>query len=186
MGNVANLALRLMVITVLSGAAMGFVNKFTFPRIEEQKRLAKERARQEALPEAERFEERSAGDFAFAVGYAGDRVVGYTFVAHGKGYSSTIETVVGVAPAGTVVEIEIVFQQETPGLGARVVEVKGGDEEPFFEEQFDGKTPADVAVRQDGGPLDSITGATISSRAVARSVKDGVERLMAVMEKVES
>jgi electron transport complex protein RnfG len=179
--SVANLSLRLMLITLLSGAAMGFVNKATYSQIQEQKRLEEERARREALPQAERFEEQEVRGLRFAIGYAAERVVGYTILALGKGYSSTIETVVGIDTTGTVVEIEIIFQQETPGLGARVTEVRGGEDEPFFEEQFDGKMPAELAVEQDGGPLDSITGATISSRAVARSVKEGVEKLMATV-----
>jgi electron transport complex protein RnfG len=167
-----------MVITLLSGAAMGFVNRATVERIQAQKQLQAENARREALPQAETFEGREADGFEYTVGLAGQQIVGYTFLALGKGYSSTIETVVGVDPAGKVVEIEIIFQQETPGLGARVVEVRGGEEEPFFEEQFDGRAIESLAVKQDGGPLDSITGATISSRAVARSVKEGIERLM--------
>ncbi len=181
MESAANLGLRLMLITLLSGAAMGFVNKATHTRIQEQKRLEEERARREALPQAERFEEQDVRGFRFAVGYTGERVVGYTFLALGKGYSSTIETVVGVDTTGAVVEIEIIFQQETPGLGARVTEVRGGEDEPFFEEQFDGKMAEELAVQQDGGPLDSITGATISSRAVARSVEEGIRKLMATL-----
>ncbi len=179
MRNIAGLGLRLMVITLLSGAAMGFVNSATKERITAQKEREAQAARKEALPQARRFEAVERDGFRYAVGYgANDEVVGYTFMAGGSGYSSTIETVVGVDTSWRVVEIEIVFQQETPGLGARVVEVRGGEEEPFFEEQFDGMTADSLEVSQDGGPLDSITGATISSRAVTRSVKDGLERLI--------
>jgi electron transport complex protein RnfG len=171
-----------MAITLLSGAAMGFVNEATHDRILGQRSLEAEAARKEALPEAVRFENRDRNGFQYAVGYsAGDQLVGYTFLTSGSGYSSQIETVVGVDTLWRVVEIEIVAQQETPGLGARIQEVRGGEEEPFFEEQFDGRGAESLEVKQDGGPLDSITGATISSRAVARSVRDGILELKAVV-----
>ena len=64
--------------------------------------------------------------FAYFTAYASEArevVRGYTFTAYGKGYSSTIETIVGVDPDGSICGIKIVDQKETPGLGAKVQEV---------------------------------------------------------------
>jgi electron transport complex protein RnfG len=125
-------------------------------------------------------------------------VLGYAFSAYGKGYSSTIETVVGVTPDGTICGIKIVSQQETPGLGAKVQEVasqntlwavlSGGavDEtgtRPWFQVQYNGLGVDDLRVvksRGEEGVL-AITGATISSEAVTGSVRRGLSMLLAVV-----
>ena len=95
---------------------------------------------------------------------------GYIFIARGSGYSSVIESMVGVGPDGAIVSVIIMSQQETPGLGAKVQEVRHGESSPFFPQRFEGKTAHDnIKVEQDGGKIESITGATISSRTVGRT-----------------
>ncbi len=56
--------------------------------------------------------------------------------------------------------------KETPGLGTKMTE-------PEFKEQFTGKNPAEftLKVKKDGGPVDAITAATISSRAFCDAVQ---------------
>ncbi|MFZ1946364.1 MAG: FMN-binding protein [bacterium] len=51
-------------------------------------------------------------------------LVGYTVTARGRGYSSTIETVVGVDLRGRITGTKIVSQAETPGIGNKIIEVK--------------------------------------------------------------
>ena len=77
---------------------------------------------------------------------------------------------VGVNAAGEIQGVEILKQLETPGLGARITE-------PGFRQGFAGRNIADTdwRVRKDGGDIDQITAATISSRAVVEAVKAGVE-----------
>ena len=77
---------------------------------------------------------------------------------------------VGVDTTGAIVGVQVLSQQETPGLGARIEEVKYGEKDPWFQRQFVGKSAASVAVDKDGGEIQSVTGATISSRALSKSV----------------
>jgi len=84
-----------------------------------------------------------------------------------RGYSGPINMMVGVDRSGTVIGIKILNQTETPGLGANVVKTK-------FLNQFIGKTAKDqIEPKKD---IDAITGATISSRAVCKGVKDALEK----------
>jgi len=84
-----------------------------------------------------------------------------------RGYSGPINMIVGVDKSGKVVGIKILNQTETPGLGADVVK-------PKFLNQFIGKTGKDpIEPKKD---IDTITGATISSRAVCKGVKEALEK----------
>ena len=69
-------------------------------------------------------------------------------------------------------KIEIVSQAETPGLGAKCTE-------PGFAEKYTGLGKEQLLVDKDGGTIKSITGATISTRAITESIKSAVEILSA-------
>jgi electron transport complex protein RnfG len=97
--------------------------------------------------------------------------VGVAFVvASQEGYGGEIEIMLGVNPQGTILGIEILDQRETPGLGAKIVQES-------FRRQFEGRSLADTqwAVRKDGGDIDQITGATVSTRAVVKAVQQGLK-----------
>ncbi|MEO0085277.1 MAG: FMN-binding protein, partial [candidate division WOR-3 bacterium] len=57
----------------------------------------------------------------------------------------------------------------TPGLG-----LKATDES--FLSQFVGKTAAETRLTREGGTIDAITGATITSRAVTDGIREAMER----------
>jgi len=185
MSDILKLAAILGLIAVIASGSLAVVNRATKPRIEAYKAQQQARARKEVLPAAEEgvyVSTDEASDFPYYVGYAHadtTEPVGYVFLAFGKGYSSTIEMVVGVDLAGTVTGISIVGQQETPGLGAKITEVRYGESGAWFQRQFKGKTVSQLLVDKDGGEIDSITGATISSRAVTRGVRTALARLEA-------
>lgn len=129
-------------------------------------------------------------------------MVGHVAEGSAQGYSSRIRVAVGVdADASKVVAIKVVFQQETPGLGARVNEVQTSDtlwsvlsgrrsqedgaSLPWFQANFSGvsmeklltiSTLKGEDINGDGKP-DAITGATISSNAVLRAVQDAIAQL---------
>ena len=74
-------------------------------------------------------------------------------------------------------------QQETPGLGSKVEEVLPGESDAWFTRQFKNKKLVDnISVTADGGTIDSITGATITSRAITDSIRDELGRLETIME----
>jgi len=105
--------------------------------------------------------------------YADEAEVGFAFLAVGKGYGGNIDILVGLENETTVKGVTIISHLETPGLGARITESS-------FRDQFAGLNIDDVALKRDGGQIDAVTGATISSRAVVDAVR------AAVMEKVKS
>jgi RnfABCDGE-type electron transport complex G subunit len=95
----------------------------------------------------------------------------------------------------------VVKSEETPGLGEQIKSLQpdaslaelltGTAPEPrpdkrtpfqrqFYNPQADRVyTAGEVALAKDGGPIDAISGATITSRAVVRAVRDARERLVA-------
>ena len=84
---------------------------------------------------------------------------------------------VGVDKEGNVLGIDIISHSETAGLGA--VADAATPAGVSFREQFAGKAGS-VSVTKDGGEIEAITGATITSRAVC----DGVNAALEVVEKM--
>lgn len=187
MREIFKLGMTLMLYSLTVGAALAFVNQKTAPVIEENRARAEAEARAEVLPDMRGgYELRTASDgFEYWVGYTDAEqtgIGGYIVIAHGKGYSSTIQTMVGIDPSFAITGMTVLFQQETPGLGARVEEIARNDTEPWFPAQFRGLTIDELALTQKGGAIDSITGATISTEAITSSVKEQIEHLHTIVE----
>jgi electron transport complex protein RnfG len=119
----------------------------------------------------------TSGDYDFFLGKdESGNIIGIAFIATSKeGYGGTILTMVGLTPEGAINKIFNVSHRETPGLGSKI-------KDAWFLEQFENATLENktLYVRKDNAgspdkpPIDSITGATISSRAVADSVREGL------------
>lgn len=88
------------------------------------------------------------------------------------GYGGKIPTLVALKTDTTVLGIRPITPseglKETPGLGTKINDF-------WFRHQFVGKKQDDIALKKDDGTLDAITSATVSSRAVANGVRDGVD-----------
>ena len=164
------LALTLLAITALVAAALAGVNAITAPIID---RLTAEKTQQAialVLPGGgEELADRNA------VGYPGAELVskvyrgenGYAIEVTPGGFDNTITMMVGVDTSGRVLGISIISHTETAGLGAvAAAETPAGE---AFRSQFVGMG-GEAAVTKDGGTLDAITGATITSRAVCEGV----------------
>lgn len=171
----------LTLITLIAGLALGFVYEITKDPIAQAKEDAKKKAWQEVFPEANMndFEaqevDQAAADAAIkAVGANAtvDEVCkagedGYVITTTSKeGYGGNIQITVGITADGTVSGISILSISETAGLGMKATE-------PAFYGQYEGKQAEKFAVSKDGGegePIDAISGATITSRAVTAAV----------------
>jgi electron transport complex protein RnfG len=102
-------------------------------------------------------------------------VVGYAVNTNSKkGFSGNINLMAGFKPDGTIISITVLEQKETPGLGTKMTE-------PLFKDQFKDKNPSqfNLKVKKDGGPVDAITAATISSRAFC----DALQRAYGTLQK---
>lgn len=88
------------------------------------------------------------------------------------GYNASIRLLIGVSPSGTVTGVRAVSHRETPGLGDAIDASKSR-----WIFQFDGLTLTEPplpmwAVDKDDGQFDTITGATVTSRAVVQGVRN--------------
>lgn len=110
------------------------------------------------------------GDIYVAID-PGENIVGYLAVVKPYGYGGAVETIVGMDSSGTITGVIVTNMSETPGLGAKVKDKNG------FVKQFFGKTSSEngFAVKKDGGELDAISSATVTSRAVTKGVNAAVE-----------
>ncbi|MBF7982821.1 MULTISPECIES: electron transport complex subunit RsxG [Rahnella] len=87
------------------------------------------------------------------------------------GYSGAIQLLVAADFHGKVYGSRVLEQHETPGLGDKI-EVRISDWiKHFANETVNGASDPRWAVKKDGGVFDQFTGATITPRAVVRSVK---------------
>lgn len=183
MKEIIKLGMTLLLVTAIAGASLSLVNNITKPEIEKRKIQATKDALTAALPAAAHGviePNTSATTIQYYIGYRDtmkQELIGYAFLAKENGYSSEIETMVGVDTSGAIVGLKILRQLETPGLGTKIEEVSHGATVPFFQAQFIDKKVNQLAVDKDGGKIVSITGATISSRAVTNSIKKGIQQL---------
>lgn len=183
MKDIVKLGLILLLVTALAGAALSVVNNITKPRIEQQKIQATALALTAALPAAANGviePDTTSEAIQYYRGYRDSlkqQFIGYALLAKENGYSSEIETMVGVDTTGAIVGMKILHQLETPGLGTKIEEVRYGEAASYFQIQFISKFAEQLAVDKDGGQIVSITGATISSRAVTNSIKKGIQKL---------
>ena len=101
----------------------------------------------------------------------GDETVGYAFTLSANGYGGAVKCVVGVEKGGKITAVEITdVSNETPGLGQNATKTS-------FTDQFKGKS-AELSVVKSGAKeneVQAVTGATITSRAVTKSVNLALE-----------
>jgi len=160
----------LALICIIASGLLAGMNLLTKARINAQAQDEEEASLKEVLPEGERFEAVKAGEevlYYKAYDKSG-KFIAVAFKASGKGYSSIIESMVGMDRNGVIGAIKILSQNETPGLGARIAE-------PGFASGFSSKSLNDL------DNIQAITGATISSRAVIDSVKKRAEEIKGII-----
>jgi Na+-translocating ferredoxin:NAD+ oxidoreductase subunit G len=167
---VAKLGATLAVVCAIAGGAIAGVNGAVKATIAENNRLEAVRKRRQVFPAATGFEARTVGGReVFVAKGAGGAALGLVVTAGPRGYAGPIGMTLGIAPDGTVAGLAIskLDQTETPGLGVKVTLAS-------FRDQFRGKGAETARLKKDGGTIDAITAATISSRAVADGVREAL------------
>ncbi len=162
-----NMVAVLFTITLIASAGVGGVNMITADAIAAAKELATKQAVANVLPEFEQNEmtELTVDELPIKVYKAtsGSEVKGYAVETMTKiGFGGSIRMMVGFSPAGEVLNVNVLEQSETPGLGTKMC-----DDGNALIRSVQGKNLASVKlkVRKDGGDVDALTAATISSRA---------------------
>ncbi len=94
-------------------------------------------------------------------------------------FDGTFSIMVGFDPIGNIIETEVLQANETPGLGDKIDKKKSD-----FPLQFVGKNPANfkLQVKKDGGEVDAITAATISSRAFCDAIQRASNAFLTIKE----
>ncbi|MDR1055242.1 MAG: RnfABCDGE type electron transport complex subunit G [Prevotellaceae bacterium] len=170
-----NMVLTLLIITLLSAAALGGAYVLTKETIDLGKIKKVNDAIAQVVPE---FDNNPSGE-VIKKGIDGDTVKLYPAKKDGKlvgmaaetftksGFSGLITLMVGFLPDGTINDITVISHNETPGLGDKIEKGKSN-----FSIQFEGKNPltTKISVSKDGGEIDAITASTISSRAYCDAV----------------
>ncbi len=177
------MTLSLTLISLVAATCLGFVYELTKAPIEASNLNKKLSAIKEVVPEftnnpdAEMFRLPTGDGDSLDVYPAkkDDTIVGYAVNTYSmKGFSGEIRLMAGFRPDGTIINISVLEQKETPGLGTKM-------KEPSFKDQFKDRNPSEftLKVKKDRGQVDAITAATISSRAFC----DAVSRAWNTLEK---
>jgi electron transport complex protein RnfG len=184
----------LVAIALVAGLAIATVHELTRPLVMAQRGGLLGEAALEVLPGAVSYRIYARGpaghaeplrgdeEAALFVGLdAGGEPVGVAIVASGMGYQDTIRLVYGLDfPDGRLLGMRVVASRETPGLGARIVDdadfVQGFASVvlQFDEEGAVQSLTVSEEARHEVGEIDAITGATVSTEAVARIISDSL------------
>ena len=171
-----NMTLTLFVITLVAGISLGFVNDLTIGPKAQAKLERKVNALKEVLREFDNNpveevimikSDRAKDSIEIYPGLSGENVTGVAVVGSSEnGYSGLVKIMVGFNPDRTIENIVVLEQKETPGLGTKMKDDK-------FIRQFRGKDPSsfNMQVVKDGGDVDALTGATITTRAFCEAAQ---------------
>ncbi len=178
MREMLKMVIVLTVISLFSGGLLAAIHSATQERIDNQVlAFVKGPAIRQILEDAEndpitdRFElQDGETKRTFFVGVVDGEPRAVTLETFGKGFGGNVGLMVGIdVQENSLKGVGVTTHQETPGMGARA------KSDPTFAEQFRGLEIQDkFAVNQDGGTINAISGATITSRAVCAAATEAV------------
>ena len=172
-----NMISVLTAVTVICAFAVSFVYKKTLPTIEENEKK-QEISAINAIFGEEYDNDPIAEKAVVKISKNGTELDLYPLRKDGtiyalaiksysrKGFGGDINMMVGFNLDGTMAGYNILQHKETPGLGTKVTEEKFMSQ--FRGSQFSGQ---DLALKKDGGDIDGVTSATVTSRAVIDGIK---------------
>jgi electron transport complex protein RnfG len=178
--NIGMVIAKLVIISIIASALLAAVYVPTQEQVKANAQQARTEALAEIMPSADSFEP-VHGESVNAEGEreilyyraldSSGNIVGYAFFKVQSGSQGQIEVAGGVDSQFTkVAGMDVLQHSETPGLGAKITE-------PEFKSQFNGLPLDDLNLKNDGGQVDAITGATISSRAVVDALDTKIDSI---------
>lgn len=188
-----NMVLVLFIVTLVASAALGGLYELTKEPIAAAKLAKKLKAIKEVVPEFDNnpSEEMYSVDMPtgdkleFYPAKKGNELVGTavkTFTTNG--FSGYIWLMVGLKPDGTINNYSVLEHKETPGLGTKMADWFKPVDPAKAKASILDKNPAStkLIVSKDGGDIDAITAATISSRAFLEAVQTAYNEYSKQME----
>ena len=161
---ILKLALILLLITAVVAGLLGFVNQLTADKIADNTAKKATAAMQTVLP-ADSYEPLDVTAEGVSEAYKAPN--GYVIRLNAMGFGGAVDLMVGVDLNGSVTGISVISHSETASLGAECTR-------PDWQSQFIGAT-GNLQVTKDGGTVDALTGATVTSRAITEAVNRAVE-----------
>lgn len=172
-----NMLISLTITCVVAGAILASVNDMTAGAIAASKAAALETAIKEVVPE---FNNKPVEEAYMSAASTGDSLRIYPAKMDGElvgaavesfsnsGFSGEIRVIVGFNTEGKITNYSVLQHSETPGLGSKMQEWFRTDRN---KQSIIGRSVGDgLKVSKDGGDVDAITAATISSRAFLDAV----------------
>lgn len=160
--------IALFVICLVATTLLAFANSVTAPIIEELAIQTEIESRKKVLVLAEEFTDESTNGVSYALGVDKDgNYVGMVFTTTAKSYGGEILVMTGVSMDGKVTGVELLSINDTAGLGMNAAK-------PEFKDQFIGLIKGVQVMKNssshDNNEITALTGATITSQAVADAV----------------
>lgn len=169
--SMARLVIVLFAISAVTSLLLGLVNYITVDSIAAINEEKTQAAMKAVMPGDYEFEiiDGKWHDLVTKVYAAksGGDTGGYIVQVAPSGFGGTIDMVVGLTSGGEVTGVSIISHAETSGLGANAAKEE-------FRNQFVGAASG-LSVTKDGGTIDALTGATVTSRAVTNGVNAAIE-----------
>ena len=162
----------LAVIVIVSVVLLMVIDSITSPIVKNTQVEEIKNTLRSIFPEMSQYELK---DEIYIIYQDGEKA-GYAFMASGSGYSGNIDIIVGLDSGFDIKGLSILSQTETPGVGSRITENS-------FTDQFKGLSASDIVLKVDGGKIDAVTGATISSRAVVNGIQEKMIEIIDTLEK---
>ncbi|MFD0834405.1 RnfABCDGE type electron transport complex subunit G [Mariniflexile aquimaris] len=162
--------MSLLIITLVSGLSLGYVNDLTVGPKAKAKLEKKVNALKLVLPAFDNNpvedmtlvkSEKVSDSVEIYPAYLNNEFVGAAVIGStDKGFSGLIKIMIGFKPTGEIENVVVLEQKETPGLGTKM-------KEDAFLKQFKNVNISsfNLKVKKDGGEVDALTGATITTRA---------------------
>lgn len=166
-GMIAKPTLILTAICTIVTMLLAMTNMFTAEKIAENAAQKAAESRKKVLAAADYKPLDKEGNVYGAYDENGQKI-GVVITTVANGYGGKIEVMTGIQTDGQVSGVNILSMEETPGLGAK------GKEDGFLR-QYRGYNSPNLAVSKDGGEINALSGATITSRAITRAVGEAIE-----------
>ncbi len=165
-----NMVLSLVTISVVAAGALAGVYVLTQASIEAQKKAKQEAAILAVLPEGATIAEpEEVNGLTVYKAYINEQWVGTAVQTEENGFGGPQKIMVGFDAEGNIINYEVLEHQETPGLGDHIAEWFKNADKPS-QNIIGRKATGAFTVSKDGGDVDAITAATISSRAFLTAI----------------
>ncbi len=186
MRDIVRMLVVLSGICGIAGFALSYLKQITALPIEEQvltyvqepvlKRIFNA-ADNSPVADRERFTLKDGRTVTVFPAKKGGKLMGIALEDKGKGFGGDISVMVGINPANdTLIGVGVTTMKETPGIGDVILQ-------PRFTDQFMGKAMA-VQLKKDGGVIDAVSGATVSSVGTTLAVNNASKVYAEIKEQI--